>query len=153
MFGEALESARRIDGWREPESVQLVQEMPGRLELAGLVQHRRLPDRRVQQPGGGCGQQHPGRLAGMVADDLPARHLGRVTVDPGRAQPGLVQQHRLVQVGHHHRGIGCRSVQFGDGGQPLFGELVLAPPADHPDPLAVRGAAGLLPSVTCQAMP
>ncbi len=80
----------------------------------------------------------------MVADDLPARHLRGVAGQPGGAQRRPVQQHALVQVGDHHGGVGGGGIQLADCGQLLLGELVLAPPADYPYPLPLRGARGLL---------
>ncbi|MNO89551.1 hypothetical protein D3C76_810390 [compost metagenome] len=43
-----------------------------------------------------------------------------------------------------HRSVGRGLVQFFEGRQALFGELELAPAADHPHPLRGRGTVGLL---------
>ena len=144
VLGEGLETAGRVDRGCQPEPVQLVQEMPGRLELAVFAEHRRLPDRGVQQVRRGRRQQHPGRLPVVVADDLPAGHLRGVAGVSSCPQGGAVQQDRLVQVGDHDRGIRRSGVQLADRGQPLLGELLLAPPSYHPYPLAWRGAARLV---------
>jgi hypothetical protein len=73
----------------------------------------------------------------------PPRGRRRVAVVADGAQGGAVEQRAVVQVQHEHRGVGCAGVDFLDGRHALFGELELAPAADHAHPLRMRGAVGL----------
>jgi hypothetical protein len=79
---EVLESADGVDQRRQPEPVQLQEELPGGALLAFRVQDRGLGQGRVQQQGARRGDEHLGGFAVMAADDLAARRAGVSRVIP-----------------------------------------------------------------------
>ena len=86
------------------------------------------------------GDQHPGRVAAAIADDLSAHRIRRLFGIPHGFQRRAVQQRAIVEMQHKHRRIGRRVVQLFQGRHPPLSELKFAPAADHPHPLR-RGCA------------
>ncbi len=75
------------------------------------------------------------------------RYKDQPATEPDEDQFSRTDWYRSVTitgVSGAYRGIRRGGIQLADRGLPLFGELLLAPSADDPNPLAWRGAAGLV---------
>jgi hypothetical protein len=143
VLGKILESAGRVDGARDPEPVQLLQEVARRDRLLIGIERRAFGQGGVEDSGGRRGEEHPGRVSGVVADDLTANRVGRIPGDADRVQRGTVEQSGLVQVEHEHGRVGRRRIELGECRETSLGELGAGPAPDDPHPLPRRRAPGL----------
>jgi hypothetical protein len=95
----------------------------------------------------GVGHQDASRLAGHVAHDLASDWV-RGSAGPAEGADGrLVEDPALVEVHHEGGDVTGGGVDLDQGGHALLLELELAPPADHPDPLALWGHRGTIGKV------
>ena len=144
IFRIVLEAAAGVDGAGQPQSVQLAHKLTGGVHLQIQRQLRPLGQRSVKDHGVRFGDQHPGRVAVAIADDLAARRIRRLFGISHGFQRRTVQQRAIVEMEHKHRRIRRRLVQLFQGRHPPFSELKFAPAADHPHPLRGRRAIRLI---------
>ncbi len=130
IFRIVLEAAAGVDGAGQPQSVQLAHKLTGGVHLQIQRQLRPLGQRSVKDHGVRFGDQHPGRVAVAIADDLAARRIRRLFGISHGFQRRTVQQRAIVEMEHKHRRIRRRLVQLFQGRHPPFSELKFAPAAD-----------------------
>ena len=136
-----LETAACVDHAGHAQAVQLAHEVARGVDLIvqrqlGALGQRRVENRRVR-----LGDQQTGRVAVGVARDLAARWLRRVLGVAHGAQCGGVEQGAVVQVQQKHRRVGRNRIDFLDGRQAFFDELVFGETTHHAHPLR-RGRVG-----------
>ena len=73
-----------------------------------------MPKGTVEDKGCWCSEQDAGGVACMVTDDLSAGRVRSVFCVAESSNGGSVENRRLIQVQHQHRGIGSSGVQFRD---------------------------------------
>ena len=143
IVGIILEAAARVDHAGDAQRIDVAHEVAGRIELIVLRQLWPLGQGRIEDGRIGLGQQQAGRVAGRVADDLAARRIGRVLGIAHDAQRGGVEQRAIIEVQDEDRRVGRDGIQFGDGRQALFRELMFGEAAYHAHPLRSRGTGDL----------
>ncbi len=109
IFRIVLEAAAGVDGAGQPQSVQLAHKLTGGVHLQIQRQLRPLGQRSVKDHGVRFGDQHPGRVAVAIADDLAARQIRRLFGISHGFQRCTVQQRAIVEMEHKHRRIGATS--------------------------------------------
>ncbi len=119
--------------------------MTGRRQLVGRRQFGPLGQGGIEDLGIGLGQQEPGRIAGGVALDFPARRIGRIAVVAAGPKGGPVHQGAIVEMQDEDRRVRRDGVDLVQGRQAFFGELVLGEAADDADPLRRRSDRDLGP--------
>ena len=135
-----LKSAARVNDAREAEPVQFAHEMARGIHLMLRRQLRSFGERGVKNRGVRTRDEQAGGIAAVVALDFAAGRIGRVLRVTAGAQRRLVQQRAAIQMQDENRRIRRGGVDFVQRRHPAFGELKLAPAADHAHPLAGRRA-------------
>ena len=86
----------------------------------------------------------PVGLPAAIANDFPARRIGRVLRVADRTERGAIQKRPVVEVKHEDRRIRRGPVQFVERRHPALGELKLRPSSHHSHPLSRRRSLRLL---------
>ena len=110
IFRVVLETAPGVDGAGQPQPVQLAHKLAGGVHLQIQRQLRPFGQGGVEDHGVWFGDQHPGRVAVAIADDLAARRIRRLFGISHSFQRRAVQQRAIVKMQHKHRRIGRRVV-------------------------------------------
>ena len=98
IFRVVLETAPGVDGAGQPQSVQLAHKLTGGVHLQIQRQLRPFGQGGVEDHGVWFGNQHPGRVAVAIADDLSAHRIRRLFGIPHGFQRRAVQQRAIVEM-------------------------------------------------------
>ncbi|MNK42665.1 hypothetical protein D3C87_613560 [compost metagenome] len=139
-----LETAAGINCTGQAEAIEFAHELAGRVDLIFQRQLRPLGQRRVEDHRVRPRDQHAGRIAVGIANDLATRRVRRVAGVTGHAQRGAVEQRTVIQVQDEHRCVRRGLVDFFQGRHAFFGELEFVPATDYAHPLRGRRAVGLI---------
>lgn len=142
-FGIAAEPRAGIDDGRDPDAVHAVHRLHQRTDFlvkAELGNHGFQGDE-----GERIALDDAGVAALRILFQLRARQVGEfVGAGAECIERLLVEESTVVGVLHDQGAVGDGLAQLVHGGEALFLELVGGPAADHFDPVAFRGALGLL---------
>ena len=133
-----LRSSARIDCARDAQAIEFAHEMARRIELIVEREFRSSGERRIENGCVGLRQQKAGGIARCIANDLPARRLGRIPWYSRPPQCRSVEDRSVVQMQDEYRRLRRDRVQFLDGRKSLLDELVFGETPNDAHPLRRR---------------
>ena len=140
IFRVVLETAARVDGAGQAETVQLTHKLTRGVNLLLKRQSGTFCQRGVEDHGVGTRNQHAGRVAVAVTLDFAARRIGRVAGVAYYLERRAIKQGAIIEMQHKYRRIGRGLIDFIQRWHTTLGKLKFGPAANDAHPLRRRRA-------------